>query len=198
MDGTSSPARRESQAAPEPRSEPVSRLPPTAGSEPDACKPIARPCAADRTEVAVEPIADLSTLELTNRITELAGHLNAGTYRWLVLIAEFDRRGAWNCGLTKSCAHWLNWKCGTRPRRGAREGARGARARIAAADQRGDGARRAQLLQGAGADARRLRRRRKPRCFRMALHGTASHVEKLVRHWRHVLDVAELAREARQ
>jgi hypothetical protein len=49
---------------------------------------------------------------LIDQITELAGHLNAGTYRWLVLIAEFDRRAGWNCGLTKSCAHWLNWRCG--------------------------------------------------------------------------------------
>jgi len=32
--------------------------------------------------------------------------------RLLVLIAEFDRRGGWSDGLTQSCAHWLNWKCG--------------------------------------------------------------------------------------
>ncbi len=32
----------------------------------------------------------------------------------------------------------------------------------------------------------------------VALHGTASHVETLVRHFRHVLEVAELKREARQ
>jgi hypothetical protein len=54
----------------------------------------------------------VSTDALIDQITELAGHLNAGTHRWLVLIAEFDRRPGWNCGLTKSCAHWLNWKCG--------------------------------------------------------------------------------------
>jgi hypothetical protein len=50
--------------------------------------------------------------ELEAQITELAGHLNAAKYRWLTLIAEFDRRAGWNCGLTQSCAHWLNWKCG--------------------------------------------------------------------------------------
>jgi hypothetical protein len=32
----------------------------------------------------------------------------------------------------------------------------------------------------------------------IALHGTASHVEKLVRQYRRVLEVEELSREARQ
>ena len=30
----------------------------------------------------------------------------------LLLIAEFDRREAWGHEGVKSCAHWLNWKCG--------------------------------------------------------------------------------------
>ena len=47
----------------------------------------------------------------TIRITKLAGHLNAGTYRFLCLVAEFDRRGGWVDWATASCAHWLNWKC---------------------------------------------------------------------------------------
>jgi hypothetical protein len=47
----------------------------------------------------------LSTCELASRITELAGHLNAANHRWLVLIAEFDRRHGWSDGFTKSCAH---------------------------------------------------------------------------------------------
>jgi hypothetical protein len=54
----------------------------------------------------------LSTPELAAQITELAGHLNAANYRLLVMITEFDRRGGWSCGRTKSCAHWLNWQCG--------------------------------------------------------------------------------------
>jgi hypothetical protein len=53
-------------------------------------------------------VASLSKTELVAQITELAGQLNAANYRWLVLIAEFDRRHAWSDGgLTKSCAHWL-------------------------------------------------------------------------------------------
>jgi hypothetical protein len=34
----------------------------------------------------------LTLRELEAQITELAGHLNAANYRWLSLIAEFDRR----------------------------------------------------------------------------------------------------------
>lgn len=46
--------------------------------------------------------------ELEAQITELAGHLNAANYRWLNLIAEFDRRKGWSDSVTQSCAHWLN------------------------------------------------------------------------------------------
>ena len=35
------------------------------------------------------------TRALGAQITELAGHINAATYRFLSLIAEFDRRGGW-------------------------------------------------------------------------------------------------------
>jgi hypothetical protein len=44
--------------------------------------------------------------ELAAQTTELAGHLNAGDYRWLALIAEFDRLQGWSDGSTSSCAHW--------------------------------------------------------------------------------------------
>ncbi|MEE4190328.1 MAG: hypothetical protein V2I66_02050, partial [Halieaceae bacterium] len=50
--------------------------------------------------------------QLEDEITELAAHLNAATYRLLALIAEFDARGGWGGAGLKSCAHWLNWKCG--------------------------------------------------------------------------------------
>src|ERR1700691_772735 len=56
--------------------------------------------------------ASLSLEELEAQITELAGHLNAANYRWLMLIAEFDRRLGWNDGALHSCAHWLNFKVG--------------------------------------------------------------------------------------
>ena len=47
------------------------------------------------------------------QITLLAGQINAANHRLLKLIAEFDQRKAWSGGDTvRSCAHWLNWKCG--------------------------------------------------------------------------------------
>ena len=49
---------------------------------------------------------------MDHQITELCGHLNAANHRLLLLIAQFDRRDGWGDGITKSCAHWLNWKCG--------------------------------------------------------------------------------------
>ena len=50
--------------------------------------------------------------ELATEICTLAGHINAANHRFLVLVAEFDRRKGWSDGGTQSCAHWLNWKCG--------------------------------------------------------------------------------------
>ncbi|HWY95716.1 MAG TPA: hypothetical protein VNX69_11010, partial [Steroidobacteraceae bacterium] len=54
----------------------------------------------------------ISLEELEAQITELAGQLNAANYRWLMLIAEFDRRAGWVDGRLHSCAHWLNFKVG--------------------------------------------------------------------------------------
>ena len=129
-----------------------------------------------------DPLPAVPTAALIDQITELAGHLNAGTYRWLTLIAEFDRRLGWNCGLTKSCAHWLNWKCGL-DLGAAREKVRVAHALeslplISAAMARGElsysKVRALTRVACAGTEAALLS---------VALHGTASHVEKLVRHY---------------
>lgn len=64
---------------------------------------------------------------LEAEITTLAGHIAAATCRWLLLVAEFDRREGsktWEC---LSCAHWLSWKCGMSDRT-ARDHVRVARA----------------------------------------------------------------------
>ncbi|MDQ1479197.1 MAG: hypothetical protein QOI44_58 [Actinomycetota bacterium] len=64
---------------------------------------------------------------LEAEITELAGHLAAAECRWMLLIAEFDRRSGyeqWGC---RTCPHWLNWHCGL-DMRAARERVRAARA----------------------------------------------------------------------
>jgi hypothetical protein len=59
---------------------------------------------------AAVPFVTPQTLE--DQITELAAHISAATWRLLTLIREYDLCSGWNGGGTKSCAHWLNWKCG--------------------------------------------------------------------------------------
>src|SRR5437879_5006047 len=55
---------------------------------------------------------DLPLERLEHEITSMAGQLAATTCRWLQLIAAFDRREGWKEWGTRSCAHWLAWKCG--------------------------------------------------------------------------------------
>jgi hypothetical protein len=75
------------------------------------------------------PPTPLEALE--TEICELAAHINAAMCRWLLLIAEFDERGGWgDGGGTKSCAHWLSWRCSLAPRT-AREYVRVARRLVA-------------------------------------------------------------------
>ena len=62
-----------------------------------------------RSQPQVDPFADLD--HLGNEIAALSAHIQAATYRLLVLIREFDERNGWNTGF-RSCAHWLNWRTG--------------------------------------------------------------------------------------
>ncbi|MGI9119566.1 MAG: hypothetical protein ACR2G7_05500 [Acidimicrobiales bacterium] len=65
-------------------------------------------------EVASEvmALAAVPTERLEAEITELAAHLNAAECRRLLLVAEFYRREGWGTWECRSCANWLNWKCG--------------------------------------------------------------------------------------
>ena len=60
---------------------------------------------------SLDPLGETND-QLADKITTLAGQINAANYRFLKLIAEFDRRQAWSGYGLRSCAHWLNWKCG--------------------------------------------------------------------------------------
>src|SRR5688572_24372224 len=132
-----------------------------------------------------------SLTELGHQIVELAGHLNAAHYRFLMLIAEWDRRKGWSDGGSQSCAHWLNWKCGI-DLGAAREKVRTAHAlttlpHIAAAMQRGE---------LSYAKVRALTRVACPKTehtlLQYALHGTAAHVERIVRDFRRCKEAEEL------
>jgi hypothetical protein len=143
------------------------------------------------------PLSEVATPDLIDRITTLAGHLNAANAQFLTLIAELDRRRGWAEWGVKSCAHWLNWKCGI-ALGAAREKVRVARAleqlpRLSAAMADG----RVSYFK-----ARELTRVATPaneaHLLNIALCGTASHVEDVVRGYRRALDAEELSREAIQ
>ncbi len=122
-------------------------------------------------------------VDLEAEITELWGYINAATYRFLRLIAEFDRRKAHERHGLASTAQWLNWQCGIRTG-AAREKVRTARAlenlpAISAEFAKGSisySKVRAMTRVATPANERAL--------LSMALHGTASHVEKLVGKYR--------------
>ena len=135
--------------------------------------------------------------EVATEICTLAGHINAANHRFLVLVAEFDRRKGWSDGATQSCAHWLNWKCGI-AMGAAREKVRVARAlenlpRISAAMAGGSlsysKAREITRIGNAGNEEYLLM---------IAEHGTAAHVERVVRAYRRCQEAEELSRERRQ
>jgi hypothetical protein len=144
-----------------------------------------------------QAISALPTPDLVNAITELAGHLNAAQARFLALLAELDRRDAWAEWGVRSCAHWLNWKCGLNLG-AAREKIRVARAlerlpRIAAAMAAG------QLSYAkVRAMTRAADESTEEYFLQIALHGTANHVERLARGFRRVKEAQELSREAQQ
>ncbi|MBV9011557.1 MAG: DUF222 domain-containing protein [Pseudonocardiales bacterium] len=124
-------------------------------------------------------VAALSTPELEAELVGLAGHLAAAQCRFLLLLAEFDARGAWAGPGLRSCAHWLSWRVGM-DLRTAREQLRVARILptlplVTAAF-------------GAGrisyAKARAITRIATPQTeadlLEVALAGTASHLERVV------------------
>src|SRR6185295_15049108 len=140
-------------------------------------------------DVSMRPIDELSA-----EICTLAGHINAANHRLLVLIAEFDRRNGWSDGATQSCADWLNWKCGI-AMGAAREKVRVARAlehlpKVSAGMASGalsySKVREMTRVGNSGNEDYLLM---------IAEHGTASHVERLVRAYRRCLEAEELSRE---
>ncbi|RPH98555.1 MAG: HNH endonuclease [Lysobacterales bacterium] len=122
---------------------------------------------------------------LGEQITELAGHLNAGEYRFLALVEVFDREGGWQGEGIHSCAHWLNWRCGL-SLGVAREKVRVARAlpelpQISKAFRQGRVS-----YSKVRAMTRVANPKNEPMLLNVALHGTAYHVETQVRLYRQV------------
>lgn len=145
---------------------------------------------------------DQRPLEMIEReITELAAHVNAATCRWLLLVAEFDHRMGWATWGAKSCAHWLNWRCGISLGTGrdqvrvahALEGLPGIRAAFAAGTISYSKVRALVRVATSETEAELLE---------TAQYLSASQLERVVRSMRRVLDAegvssAELARRQR-
>jgi hypothetical protein len=135
----------------------------------------------DQHEFACLPLERLEA-----EITTLAGHLAAAECRWLLMVAEFDRRKGyeqWGCW----CAsQWLGWKCGLEAR-AAQEKVRVARAlddlpAITEAFGKGE---------LSYSQVRALTRVAEPvteaDLLMIARHATAAQLERLVRSYRGIL-----------
>jgi len=134
------------------------------------------------------PLDDDETL--ADQITILAGQINAANYRFLKLIAEFDRREAWSGFGIRSCAYWLNWKCGI-AMSAAREKVRTARALeglpgINEAFQKGE-----LSFSKVRAMTRVATEKNESYLLEIAEYGTAQHMEILVKAFRTVSRIAD-------
>lgn len=128
---------------------------------------------------------DDSNDQLADKITLLAGQINAANYRFLKMIAEFDRRIAWEGPGIRSCAYWLNWKCGI-DMGAAREKVRVARSlaglpKIDAAFEKGE-----LSYSKVRSLSRVATEQNEAYLLNIAQHGTTSHVDKLVGAFRTV------------
>ena len=67
--------------------------------------------ARDAAERRPAPVGELALDSLDREIGELAADISAATCRWLLLVAEFDRRDGHEQWGFASCAAWLAWRC---------------------------------------------------------------------------------------
>ena len=120
---------------------------------------------------------------LEAKVTELWGHLNAATYRFLTMIAQLDREKAYERHGLANLAQWLNWQCGIGAV-AAREKVRVARA-LEQLPEISDAFAKGELSYS---KVRAMTRVATPAnesvLVSVALNGTAGHVEKLVRKYR--------------
>jgi len=130
--------------------------------------------------------------QLADKITILAGQINAANYRFLKLIAEFDRRTAWEGAGIRSCAYWLNWKCSININ-AAREKVRVARA-LEELPEINEAFKKGELSYSkVRAMTRVATDLNESYLLNIAQYGTAQHVEKLVGTFRTVSRVEDFA-----
>ncbi len=135
---------------------------------------------------ALQPIDDLAAA-----IAAPAANSSAATCRWPGLLAEFDRREGWVGWGIKSCAHWLNWRCGI-DLCTARGHVRVAHALAMLPAIAADFARGALSYSKVRAMTRIATAENEDYLLMIARHGTAAHVEALVRGYRRSVRLAEV------
>jgi hypothetical protein len=133
-------------------------------------------------------------LRLETQITELSAHIHAATYRLLELIREYDDSQGWTGPGLNSCAHWLNWKCGIDL------GAAREKVRVAhALDKLPKISEEFRLGEVSYSKVRAMTRvateKNEDYLLMISRHGTAAHVERLVRNYRKVKRIEALDRD---
>jgi hypothetical protein len=131
------------------------------------------------------PLSDARCEQLEKQITELSAHIHAATFRLLELIREFDDARGWSGPGLNSCAHWLNWRCGMNIG-AARERVRVAHAlkdlpKISKKFRKGKVS-----YSKVRAMTRVANQKNEKYLLKIARHGTAAHVERLVSNYRKV------------
>ena len=130
-------------------------------------------------------------------IAELSAHLQAAEYRLLCLIREFDEGAGWSHQGTRSCAHWLSWRIGL-DLGAAREKVRVAKA-LAGLPLLSAALSRAEISYSkVRAVTRIATAENEDQLLTIALGGTASQVEQIVRAWRKVDTAGESEKANRQ
>jgi hypothetical protein len=121
--------------------------------------------------------------QIGDEIAELSAHLQAAEYRLLCLIREFDEGGGWGYQGARSCAHWLSWRIGL-DLGAAREKVRVAKA-LVNLPRLGEAMRRAEISYSKIRAVTRIATpENEEELLNIALGGTASQVEQIVRAWR--------------
>jgi len=135
--------------------------------------------------------------ELEREIARLAAHIHAATCELLLLIAEFDAREGWADWGMRSCAHWLNWKCGI-SLGAAREQVRVAHCLGVLPATRAALGRGEISYSKVRAMTRIATADNEADLLNIARHATASQLEKVVRQYRHVAEGELVDRANRQ
>jgi len=147
--------------------------------------------------VTKQVLGELPTERLEAEITELAGHLAAAECRWLELVAEFDRRKAYEAWGCISCAYWLSWHCGL-DLRSARDKVRVGRALEALPIVRAKFAAGALSYSKVRAITRVATPGTEHDLVMLAEHSTTEQVERIVRTFRRGIEIEEERRGMRE